>query len=110
MPSSFPSNPTINQTTIQNGRTYQWSGYSWDFVANIAQHSSSHSVSGTDPLNISISQINDLGVGISGILPVKNIVAGTGISITSASGVFVIDSTTSGVTTDQIHPFLLGGM
>lgn len=30
MPLTFPSNPTLNQTSVQNGRTYTWNGYAWD--------------------------------------------------------------------------------
>lgn len=30
MPLTFPSHPSLNQTSVQNGRTYQWNGYAWD--------------------------------------------------------------------------------
>jgi hypothetical protein len=33
MPLSFPSSPAVGQTSVQNGRTYQWSGYAWELVA-----------------------------------------------------------------------------
>ena len=32
MPLNFPSNPTLNQTTTINGRTYQWNGSAWNLV------------------------------------------------------------------------------
>lgn len=34
MPLSFPSSPTVGQTSTQNdGRTYSWTGYAWELVA-----------------------------------------------------------------------------
>jgi hypothetical protein len=33
MPFSFPSSPTVGQTSTQNGRTYSWSGAAWELVA-----------------------------------------------------------------------------
>lgn len=33
MPLSFPSSPANGQTSVQNGRTYQWDGYAWSFVS-----------------------------------------------------------------------------
>lgn len=41
------------------------------------------------------SSITDFNSSVSGLLPVKNIIAGTGISISSNSGVFTIHSTGS---------------
>ena len=38
MPFSFPSSPTVGQTSAQNGRTYVWSGYAWDLTSNVAGH------------------------------------------------------------------------
>lgn len=32
MPLAFPLNPTVGQQSVQNGRTYQWSGYAWELV------------------------------------------------------------------------------
>ena len=34
MPLTFPSNPTTNQTTTLNGRTYRWTGSVWEFVSS----------------------------------------------------------------------------
>jgi hypothetical protein len=34
MPFNFPNNPTVNQYSRQNGRVYQWNGYSWDLFAD----------------------------------------------------------------------------
>lgn len=67
------------------------------------------SITGHTHTNLDISDFN---TAVSGLLPVKNIIAGTDINITSSSGIFTINSTATGggSTTDQIHPFLLGGM
>jgi hypothetical protein len=34
MPLSFPSSPSVNQTSTQNGRTYKWTGSVWEFVSS----------------------------------------------------------------------------
>lgn len=60
---SFPSSPTTNQQSTQNGRTYQWDGYAWNLVANVAGHASTHGASGADPVTIQTSQISDLAAG-----------------------------------------------
>jgi hypothetical protein len=31
---SFPASPTAGQTSIQNGRTYKWSGYAWELAVS----------------------------------------------------------------------------
>lgn len=33
MPLNFPSNPSLNQTSTQNGRVYRWSGSAWEFAS-----------------------------------------------------------------------------
>ena len=33
MPFSFPSSPTVGQQSVQNGRTFSWTGYAWELVA-----------------------------------------------------------------------------
>lgn len=50
MPFSFPSSPSLNQQSVQNGRTYQWDGYVWNLVANISTHASTHASGGSDAL------------------------------------------------------------
>ena len=49
----------------------------------------------------SSSDITDFNSAVSGLIPVKNILGGTGISVSSLSGVYTIDSTGSGVLSDQ---------
>lgn len=82
MPFSFPSNPSLNQQSSQNGRLYQWDGYAWNLVGNVAGHASTHTSSGTDPITISTSQISNFNTSVSGLIPSDTI----------------------------FHPFLLGGM
>jgi len=48
-------------------------------------------------INLTSSNITDFGTATSGILPVKNIVAGSNITISSSSGTYTINSTASGV-------------
>lgn len=50
MPFSFPASPSVNQTSVQNGRTYQWDGYVWNLVANVSTHASTHASGGSDPI------------------------------------------------------------
>jgi len=47
-------------------------------------------------INLTSSNITDFNTAISGILPVKNIVAGNNITISSSSGIYTINSTASG--------------
>jgi hypothetical protein len=32
MPLSFPASPTIGQQSVQNGRTFSWTGFAWELV------------------------------------------------------------------------------
>ena len=51
MPFSFPSNPTLNQQSTQNGRVYLWSGSAWELAPSVATHKSTHSTGGSDSLS-----------------------------------------------------------
>jgi hypothetical protein len=53
MPLSFPSNPVVGQTSVQNGRVYKWSGTAWEFAASVASHNFTHATGGTDALTAS---------------------------------------------------------
>lgn len=48
------------------------------------------------------SQITDFNSSVSGLLPVKNIIAGTGISVSSSDGSFTINLSSSSVTGYEI--------
>lgn len=49
----------------------------------------------------SSSDITNFNSSVSGLLPVKDIIAGTGISVSSTTGVYTINSTGSGVLSDR---------
>lgn len=95
---SFPSSPSVGQTSVQNGRTYEWSGYTWDLVKNIATHASNHASSGTDPISISSSQITDFNSSVSGLLPspeIVEVVAESGLPAIGSTGVVYLASDSS---------------
>lgn len=50
MPLSFPSSPTVGDTSTQNGRVYIWTGTAWEFTASVAAHKSTHATGGADAL------------------------------------------------------------
>jgi hypothetical protein len=52
----------------------------------------------TGDVELSTTDLDDFNTAVSGLLPVKDIISGTGISVSSASGVFTI--ATSGVSLD----------
>ena len=62
MPLSFPSSPSVGQTSSQNGRQYTWDGYAWNLSSNVAGHASTHTASGSDPLTLTRAQISDLSI------------------------------------------------
>ena len=46
---SFPSSPTVGQQATEGGRLYQWTSYgTWDLVANVSSHASTHATGGSD--------------------------------------------------------------
>lgn len=59
MPFNFPSSPSLNQESTQNGRVYKWSGSAWELVATLT----------------------DLSTNINNVVPVKDIIAGSGILV-----------------------------
>lgn len=59
----------------------------------------------------SSSDITNFNSSVSGLLPVKNIIAGTDINVSNNNGEYTITSTAAGGgSSDAIHIFLLGGM
>lgn len=54
---TFPASPTSGQTAAVNGRTYSWDGYTWNLVANVPGHASSHATGGVDALSLAASQV-----------------------------------------------------
>lgn len=60
---SFPSSPSVGQTSSQNGRQYTWSGYAWELSGtNISPHASTHGATGSDPVTVAASQITGLTI------------------------------------------------
>lgn len=58
MPFSFPSSPTVGQTSAQaNGRTYVWDGYSWGLVSNVSGHAATHTLGGADQISVDGTQV-----------------------------------------------------
>jgi hypothetical protein len=71
MPISLPANPNVGQTSVQNGRTYTWSGYAWELTSNVSSHASTHSSDGADAISINAAQITS-GTIADARLPVSN--------------------------------------
>jgi hypothetical protein len=80
---SFPASPTVGQQATVGGRTYAWTGYVWDLVANVAGHASTHAAAGSDPLTITAAQVSDFSSAVA--------------------------AASSAASPDSIHPFLLMG-
>lgn len=94
---------------IGNGAT-AWSGLSYASVVpsgflsgsgvsiNLGSNGSSATISVS---GLNSGYIGDFNSAVSGLLPVKNILSGTGISVSSSSGIYTINSTGSGIFADQ---------
>jgi hypothetical protein len=117
------SSPSGNftQSLLVNGTAVSVSGHSHN-VSNISDFNSgvlSAVYSGVIPLNsglfvktrtggtlqsttLSSNDITDFNSSVSGILPVKNIVAGSGISINNNSGIYTINSTATGSSSTSV--------
>ena len=72
MPLIFPSNPSVNQIAVVNGRSYKWSGAAWDF------ETSSSTTGGGAEYTLPVASSNVLG----------GVKIGDGLSI--ASGVLSV--------------------
>lgn len=93
-------------TGATNGQFLQYNSSSGLWVSSSSGNFSTLQVNGT---GVSLSghthtssQITDFNSGVSGLLPVTNIVAGTGISISTNNGSYTINSTSSGGGTTTI--------
>jgi hypothetical protein len=78
-----------------NGATFTGaiSGPSGNFTQSLLVNGTAVSASGHTHVS---SNITDFNSSVSGILPVKNIVAGSNITVSSNSGIYTINSTASG--------------
>jgi hypothetical protein len=91
---------TIKKIKIGDGSTL-WSGLSWanitgaDFIGtsgiNISYAASSGVVT-VSVTGLSSSYLSDFNSAVSGLLPVKNIVAGTNIAVSGNNGIFTIST------------------
>ena len=94
---------TIRKIKIGDGSTL-WSGLPWanitgaDFTGtsgvNISYSSSSGSMT-VSVTGLSSSYLSDFNSAVSGLLPVKNIVAGSNITVSGNNGTYTISSTSS---------------
>jgi uncharacterized cupin superfamily protein len=99
---------TIKKIKIGDGSTL-WSGLSWasitgaDFIGtsgiNISYAASSGVVT-VSVTGLSSSYLSDFNSAVSGLLPVKNIVAGTNIAVSGNNGTFTIS--TNGLDTNAV--------
>lgn len=51
MPFSFPSNPSVNDQSTQNGRVYTYNGTAWELASSVATHKSTHITGGSDAIS-----------------------------------------------------------
>lgn len=66
---AFPASPAVGQQATENGRHYQWDGYAWGLVANVAAHATQHAANGSDPLTLVSSQISDFATAAAAAAP-----------------------------------------
>lgn len=76
MPFSFPSSPSLNQQSTQNGRVYQWSGYAWEIVATPASLNASVITAGT---------LDAARLPLATTLAVGGVIVGTGLGVSSGT-------------------------
>jgi hypothetical protein len=93
-------NHDVNVSGVAGGQFLQYDSVTDFWIPSNSGNFSSLQVNGT---GVSISghthtssNITDFNSSVSGLLPVTNIVSGSGISISSSSGSFTINSTSSG--------------
>lgn len=99
---------TINKIKIGNG-TSLWSSLPWanimgaDFIGTSGINISYASPSGNVTVSVtglSSSYLSDFNSAVSGLLPVKNIIAGTNIAVSGDNGTFTIS--TNGLDTNAV--------
>lgn len=99
---------TIKKIKIGDGSTL-WGGLSWanitgaDFIGTSGINISYASSSGVVTISVtglSSSYLSDFNSAVSGLLPVKNIVAGTNIAVSGNNGTFTIS--TNGLDTNAV--------
>jgi len=99
--------PVNTAITIRKGSSSQWSSANPVLASGEPGYDLSNKIlkvgdgvsnwASLGSINLTSSNITDFNTATSGILPVKNIVAGNNITISSSSGIYTINSTASGV-------------
>jgi hypothetical protein len=83
----------INVSGVNTSVTGLLIASSGNFIQSLQVNNVNVSVSGHTH---EVSQITDFNTSVSGLLPVTNIVSGSGITVSSSGGSFTINSTSSG--------------
>jgi hypothetical protein len=101
MPLSFPSNPIAGQTTTQNGRTYSWSGYAWEFITQNVNSARSSLTTTSNTSNISVT-----GGYVPGYLDLfqngSKLLSGSDYTATDGTSITLANSVPSGTTIEYI--------
>ena len=101
MPLSFPSNPIAGQTTTQNGRTYSWSGYAWEFITQNVNSARSSLTTTSNTSNLSIT-----GGYVPGYLDLfqngVKLLSGADYTATDGTSITLANTVPSGTTIEYI--------
>jgi hypothetical protein len=101
MPLSFPSNPIAGQTTTQNGRTYSWSGYAWEFITQNVNSARSSLTTTSNTSNLSIT-----GGYVPGYLDLfqngSKLLSGADYTATDGTSITLANTVPSGTTIEYI--------
>jgi hypothetical protein len=101
MPLSFPSNPIAGQTTTQNGRTYSWSGYAWEFITQNVNSARSSLTTTSNTSNLSIT-----GGYVPGYLDLfqngSKLLSGSDYTATDGTSITLANTVPSGTTIEYI--------
>jgi hypothetical protein len=101
MPLSFPSNPIAGQTTTQNGRTYSWSGYAWEFITQNVNSARSSLTTTSNTSSISVT-----GGYVPGYLDLfqngSKLLSGSDYTATNGTSITLANSVPSGTTIEYI--------
>jgi len=98
---NFPSNPTTGQTTTQNGRTYSWSGYAWEFITQNVNSARSSLTTTRDTSQLSIT-----GGYVPGYLDLfqngVKLLSGADYTATDGTSITLANAVPSGTTIEYI--------
>jgi hypothetical protein len=93
-------NHDVNVSGVAGGQFLQYDSVTDFWIPSNSGNFSSLQVNGTGVSisghNHAVSDIIGFNSGVSGLLPVKNLIAGTGIVLSSSDGAFTINATSTG--------------